>query len=278
MSINDLEEVAQTSRYVYRAIRDVSEELSHDGISKDRSNQQQNYKFRGIDDCLNALSSLLPKHNLVVIPSVLERECVERQTKSGGSLFYVTVKVKFSFVSILDGSTHDAMLYGEAMDSADKATNKAMSAAYKYCVLLTFCIPTEGENDADAVTHDVAPATTKTFAQKFPEQAKKIQEKLTQGDNGLSGVADAALTCGLQSKYAPASLLPAGKWIVPFGRDKGKPINDVSDEGLDYLLRYYNGKLQDPANTTSRYRDEWETSILEVRAELLARFPHTQAE
>jgi hypothetical protein len=44
------------------------------------------------------------------------------------------------------------------MDSGDKATNKAMSAAYKYAAFMAFAIPTEGDNDADATTHDVAPA------------------------------------------------------------------------------------------------------------------------
>jgi hypothetical protein len=44
------------------------------------------------------------------------------------------------------------------MDMADKATNKAMSAAYKYACLQAFCIPTEGDNDADASTPDVAPS------------------------------------------------------------------------------------------------------------------------
>ena len=52
---------------------------------------------------------------------------------------------------------HTIRTYGEAMDSADKATNKAMSAAYKYAAIQAFCIPTEGDNDADATTHDVAP-------------------------------------------------------------------------------------------------------------------------
>ena len=165
---SDITATVITVPSVYTAISHVSDALSHEGISKDRSNQQQGYKFRGIDDCLNAISSLLPLHGLVVIPTVLERDVVERQTKQGGNLFYVTVKVQFSFVSTLDGSRHDAVLYGEAMDSADKATNKAMSAAYKYCVLLTFCVPTEAE-DADSVTHDVLhqPAP-KTFEQKFP--------------------------------------------------------------------------------------------------------------
>ena len=47
------------------------------------------------------------------------------------------------------------------MDSADKATNKAMSATYKYAAFQTFCIPTKGDNDADATTHDVAPKAAK---------------------------------------------------------------------------------------------------------------------
>jgi hypothetical protein len=46
-------------------------------------------------------------------------------------------------------------MIGEAMDSGDKSSNKAMSAAYKYAAFQAFCIPTEGDNDADATTHDV---------------------------------------------------------------------------------------------------------------------------
>jgi hypothetical protein len=42
------------------------------------------------------------------------------------------------------------------MDSGDKATNKAMSAAFKYACMEVFCIPTEGNPDADQQTHDVA--------------------------------------------------------------------------------------------------------------------------
>jgi hypothetical protein len=59
-------------------------------------------------------------------------------------------------VSAEDGSMHTAIAYGEAMDSGDKATNKAMSAAYKYACMEVFCIPTEGTPDADAETHEVA--------------------------------------------------------------------------------------------------------------------------
>jgi hypothetical protein len=145
-----------TKPNVYECIAAVSADIAQTGISKDRKNEQQHYKFRGIDDVYNALAPILAKHKLVIIPRILSREVVERQTQKGGTLFYVTVEAEFDFVSAHDGSKTTVRTYGEAMDSADKATNKAMSAAYKYAAFQTFCIPTEGDNDADATTQ---PAT-----------------------------------------------------------------------------------------------------------------------
>ena len=141
---------------VYRAIAAVQGELAKIGIAKDRRNSGQGYNFRGIDDVYAALSPLLAKHGLVIVPRVTERVVEERQAKGGGALFNVTVKAEFDFIAAEDGSIHTASTYGEAMDSADKATNKAMSAAYKYAAFMTFAIPTDGDNDADATTHDVA--------------------------------------------------------------------------------------------------------------------------
>lgn len=218
---------------VYNAISAISKELSHEGISKDRSNQQQGYKFRGIDDCLNALASLLPKHGLVIIPSALEREVIERQTKSGGSLFYVTVKVQFGFISTKDGSRHDAVVYGEAMDSADKSTNKAMSAAYKYAVLLTFCIPTEGDNDADATTHEVAA--------KQHSDLKAVQEKLQEAKAQPPAKAQNA------SPKPTAAQESAFIWQVgktpEDGGHKGKSIDTIK---LEYLEWYVSDKNKYP--------------------------------
>jgi hypothetical protein len=142
---------------VYQAINAVQSDLSQVGIAKNRTNTQgAGFKFRGIDDVLNALSPLLAKHGLVIIPRVISRVCTERASKAGGALFYVTVEAEFDFVSAEDGSKTTARMIGEAMDSGDKATNKAMSAAYKYAAFQTFAIPTEGTPDADAETHEVA--------------------------------------------------------------------------------------------------------------------------
>ena len=156
---------------VYAAIAAVSKNMATQGISKDRKNQQgSGYNFRGIDDVLNALSPSLVEHGLVIIPRCIERESVERQTKAGGAIFYTTVKVEFDFIAVSDGSKHTAVMYGEAMDTSDKSTNKAMSAAYKYVAFQTFCIPTEGDNDADLNTHEVAAKPIKTKSLKFYPQ------------------------------------------------------------------------------------------------------------
>lgn len=149
---------------VFAKIAAVQGELAKVGIAKNRRNQQgSGYNFRGIDDVYSALSPLLAAHGLVIIPRVTSRECVERASKNGGALFYVTVHAEFDFVSADDGSIHTAATFGEAMDSGDKATNKAMSAAYKYAAFMTFAIPTEGDNDADAHTLEVAPQPDPAF-------------------------------------------------------------------------------------------------------------------
>jgi hypothetical protein len=137
-------------KLVYGAISKVQGELAKIGISKGRqSTQGATYWFRGIDDVYNAVAPLLPVHGLVIIPRMVSRVCVDRLSNAGKAIYYVTVDAEFDFVSAEDGSMHTAKTFGEAMDSGDKATNKAMSAAYKYALFQIFCIPTEGDNDSE---------------------------------------------------------------------------------------------------------------------------------
>ncbi len=142
---------------VYTAINNVQAALSKVGIAKEKFNKQgEGYKFRGIDDVMNALSPLLSDFGLVILPTCLERTQEERQSRNGGALFYTTVKVQYDFISVSDGTSHSVTTYGEAMDSGDKSTNKAMSAAYKYACFQAFCIPVPAP-DADKFSPEVKP-------------------------------------------------------------------------------------------------------------------------
>jgi len=135
----------------------VTKQIAQEGIGKTRKNAQQGYNFRGVDEVMNAFAPILAAHGLFIRPRFTERDFIERQTKNGGALFYITVKGEFDFVDAGGESVTVGPFYGEAMDSADKATNKAMAVAFKYAMFQTFCVPLEGVTggDADGVTHEV---------------------------------------------------------------------------------------------------------------------------
>ncbi|EOL8933188.1 ERF family protein [Cronobacter sakazakii] len=191
-----------TDKLVYQAISAVAKEMATTGISKDRTNTQQNFKFRGIDQVYNALAPALVNHGLLILPRITERTVTERTTPKGTVLFYVVVKAEFDFVSTNDGSVHTVVTYGEAMDSGDKATNKAMSIAYKYAAFQAFCIPTEETAiDADAEVHHIQPADADTILAEFTQYAgtendvKKLQEQYASTWTRLNGFPEHQAKC-----------------------------------------------------------------------------------
>ncbi len=170
------------TKLVYKAISAVAGELSEQGIKKEiKQGSQVTYAFRGIDAVYNALAPALVKHGLLILPRCTDRTSCERVSKSGGALFYITVRAEFDFVSVEDGSTHTVVTFGEAMDSGDKATNKAMSIAYKYAAFQAFCIPTEETSaDPDAEVHHPLPSTSK------PQMTQQeALNKFTDAANGM---------------------------------------------------------------------------------------------
>lgn len=154
---------------VYQAISNVAADLiEKGGIKKEKPKKEKekekpsygapDYAFRGIDQVYNALGPALVKHKLIILPRMISRQVTERISSKGGALFCVVVTGEFDFISAEDGSKVTISTFGEAMDSGDKATNKAMSVAYKYAAFQAFCIPTEETmQDADTENHEIKP-------------------------------------------------------------------------------------------------------------------------
>lgn len=139
----------------------VTRKIAAEGIGKTRNNSTQGYKFRGVDEVMNAFAPILAEQGLYLRPRFTEREVAERVNKNGTALFYVTVRGEFDFSNDAGETVTVGPFYGEAMDSGDKATNKAMATAFKYAMFQTFCVPLEGVTggDADMQTHEVATVT-----------------------------------------------------------------------------------------------------------------------
>lgn len=144
--------MSTTTPHVYIAISAVMSDMATNGIAKGRQNKAQGFAFRGIDDVYAALSRSMVTHKLMMLPRAISHKHDVRVTSSGNNQYIAIMDMEFDLVSAEDGSKHTIRTWGEAQDSGDKSTNKAMSAAFKYAAFQAFCIPVEGDNDADAHT------------------------------------------------------------------------------------------------------------------------------
>ena len=126
-------------------------------IGKDNVNQQQKFRYRGIDQVYNALNPVMAELGIFFCPEVLDMRREDRVTKNGTALTYTILTIRFTAFAP-DGSNVSLTVMGEGMDSGDKGCNKAMSVAMKYAMFQLFCIPTEEMKDPDAdVYEDVMP-------------------------------------------------------------------------------------------------------------------------
>lgn len=135
-----------------------------------------------------------------------------------------------------------------------QGAGSALTYARRYALGCMTGLVTENDDDGNLAS---GPPTTRNFADIHPAQHAAIQEKLKSAPHSMP----------VRSSVA------ADAWVVPIGRQKGQPVTDQSDDNLQWCLGYYLEKLNAPANMQSRYREEWETAVLHIRAEQLARIP-----
>ena len=135
------------------------------------------YNFRGIDDMYNSLHDTFAKNEVFIIPEILNSQLEvqekENQYKTKILQYSVLLTIKFTFYTT-DGSSVSAVGIGHALDTSDKATNKAQSSALKYALMQTFLIPTEEDKDVEVADNKVALAKKPAFTQTNFEHAVKL--------------------------------------------------------------------------------------------------------
>lgn len=163
--------MSQIHELLPRVARDIG------AIGKDRRNQQQQFSFRGIDDIYDAAHGPLCAHGVAVTTCVSDVRVEERATKSGTIQYVTRLKLAVTFHAP-DGSSLTTTTEGEASDMADKATNKAMSAAMKYAFLQTFTIPLAEQDDGDF--HTPEPTTTRQTVQHVIVPGPSTEERVSK--------------------------------------------------------------------------------------------------
>ena len=138
---------------VYKALSAVMADVG--AVKKGDFNEGQRFNFRGIDSVVNAVSPALRKHGVIVTPTV---QSVDYSTVEVGRnrtpMGHVRVVVEYTFTHDSGGAI-TATVPGEAMDSGDKATAKAMSVAFRTALLQALCLPTD-EPDPDSQSYERA--------------------------------------------------------------------------------------------------------------------------
>lgn len=186
--------MGETREKIFESIAKVMEDIK--AVEKDSVNEQQKFKYRGIDAVMNALNPALVKNKVFIIPQVLEQTREERKTARGGNMIYTVLRVKYTFYAE-DGSFIEAIVAGEGMDSGDKSSNKALAAAFKYACFQVFCIPTEEMKDPDADTQEESTKieyATDEMRQKFISECVRIGKAKSAVLSAIGGTTLAELT------------------------------------------------------------------------------------
>lgn len=177
---------------IYSALAEINRKVGT--LTKSRKNLQQGFMFRGIDDVMNELHSHFAEHRVLVIPEVENYDVTERVTVKGCAMIVARAIMKFHLTAD-DGSCVTIRNVGEAMDSGDKAMNKAMSIALKYALLQLFLIPTEDKKDPDYCSEEVQSKVGEVLARvksaKTREELTSIKEYAMK--NGIFGNVRAAM-------------------------------------------------------------------------------------
>lgn len=141
---------------IYTSLLAVMGEVG--AVRKNEKNQAQGFNFRGIDSVVNAVYPALVKHKVLVHPNLISADYDSVVIGSGKTMGAVRVVVEYTFIAE-DGSSLASRVAAESFDSGDKATAKAMSVAFRTCLLQTLCLPTD-ETDPDHDVYDRAAPPT----------------------------------------------------------------------------------------------------------------------
>ena len=141
-----------TSPAVYGAFAAAMTEVEK--IAKLGENKHQRFNFRGIDDTMNAVGPVFRKHGLFIIPEVVDKQVDHAATNAGKRMTTVHLQVRYT-IAHKDGSSFAGTAPGEANDTSDKSTAKAMSVALRTFLLQSMLIPT-GDPDPDTYSDSAA--------------------------------------------------------------------------------------------------------------------------
>jgi len=160
-------------------------------VAKTGKNASQGFNFRGIDAVVNALSTGMRNSRVIVYPTVLDYQYEQIAVgQNKATVGHVRLEVRYTFTDGIDSIS--AVVAGEAMDSGDKATAKAMSVAFRTALLQVFFLPTdEKDPDEDSFVRTTTPPSARANhpSVSAPVEQDDTDHAFASKPSRMSGVA-----------------------------------------------------------------------------------------
>ena len=199
----------------------------------------------------SVLNPALAKNRVFILPEILNESREIKTTAKGTQMICVILDMKYTIYAE-DGSHIQTTLKGEAMDTGDKAINKAMAIAYKYLCFQLFCIPVEDMADPDADSHelkgDKQPEKSETRnrtsvsgkkkpteeKQDSPQNEKKAAD---EGNGDGDGKITEAMLNTIRSEQKRTGV--SEKAILARLHTKAKKIEDLTVEEFNQVMKIF---------------------------------------
>ena len=227
----DNNEEYQVSPLIYEKLAAIMADVP--AIKKIKQNGELPYKFRGIDDVYNTLHPLFVLHQVFTTSEILSKSRDVWTNKNGTIMIEYALQVKYRFIAI-DGSFVETQTMGQAMDSSDKASNKAMSMAHKTAILQIFMIPTIDIEDPDATTPE---PQSRGYAQQPAQYPQYEQPPQNYNQPSAAPPASAPAAAAQNNGYARQAPMapPAQQQGYQRNGGGGQPDRPASSKSIQYL-------------------------------------------
>jgi hypothetical protein len=214
-------------------------------VAKRDRNEQQHFTFRGVDAVVNAVAPALRRRGVVVSPVETKVDYQPLVTSKGAQMMCCRVIVTYRFMGA-GGDFIDAQVAGEAFDSGDKSTPKAMSVAYRTALLQALCLPTD-DMDPDAQTYDVGESTAMSSTGQGTSPPSPRGDSGQAGPDGMSTPASPTSSDARSGSVSVDAEAPVGTGTegnVTQPTLTGASANYLDADDQANLIEQYGGKVK----------------------------------
>lgn len=159
----------------------VMSECSH--VAKNGLNSYHQYKYATAEDVLCKVNEALTKNKLASVVTPALDSVVDVVNLKGNKEHFATISVKIELIDADSGESIVLQGFGSGQDAGDKAIMKAQTAAIKYAYMMSLCIATGDDPEADSKTDEASMG-------KATVQKQVLKQKGGQGNQEIKLVCD----------------------------------------------------------------------------------------